>query len=310
MTAGGAGTAGKDLARWLFVARIPPPIKSPGDADAFEAFRQKMGDFGYVEGKNLLIESRYAEGLLDRLPAFAKELVLFPSDVIVARATPAIAVAQRATTTIPIVMSPSTDPIGSGFVKSFAHPGGNITGVANLYGDMTAKSVEVLHTVLPGAKKIAVLMSANPTHPPLYEVARVGAQSLGLTTVPILAPTPDDLDGAFQEVVSANCDALFVLADTMRPTIVPLAAKFRIPTIFQVSLFVDAGGLASYGANVQMMLRMAAQYVNKIFKGANPADLPVEQPTTFELVLNLKTAKSLGVSLPESVVLRADRVIE
>jgi putative ABC transport system substrate-binding protein len=287
-----------------------PPIKSPGDADAFQAFRQKMQDLGYVEGKNLHIESRYAEGLFDRLPAFAKELVSLPSDVIVARSTPAIAAAQRATSTIPIVMSPSTDPIGSGFVKSFAHPGGNITGVANLYGDMTAKTVEVLHTVLPGAKKIAVLMSPNPTHPPLYEVARVGAQSLGLTTVPILAPTPADLDGAFQDIVSANCDALFVLADTIRPTIVPLAAKFRIPAIFQISTVVDAGGLASYGANVQMMLRMAAQYVDKIFKGTDPADLPVEQPTKFELVLNLRTAKALGVSIPEAVILRADRVIE
>jgi putative tryptophan/tyrosine transport system substrate-binding protein len=293
-----------------YISPAFPPIKSPGDLDAFEAFRQKMTDLGYVEGKNLLIESRYAEGQNDRLPALAKELVSLPCDVIVAIATPAIAAAQRATSTIPIVMSPSTDPIGSGFVKSFAHPGGNITGVANLYGDMTAKSVEILHAVLPNAKKIAVLMSSNPTHPPLYEVARTAAQSLGLTTVPVIAPTATDLDRAFQDIVAANCDALFVLADPIRPAIVPLAATFKIPAIFQISLFVDAGGLASYGANVQMMLRMSAQYVDKIFKGANPADLPVEQPTTFELVVNLKTAKSLGVSIPESVILRADRVIE
>ena len=149
-----------------------PPDKSPGDAAVFEAFRGKMNDLGYVEGKNLIIEVRYAEGQSDRLPALANELVSLPCDLIVAFATPAIAAAQRATSTIPIVMSPSTDPIGSGFIKSFAHPAGNITGVANLYGDMTAKTVELLHAILPGAKKIAVLMSSNPTHPPLYDVIR------------------------------------------------------------------------------------------------------------------------------------------
>lgn len=153
-------------------------------------------------------------------------------------------------------------------------------------------------------------MSSNPTHSPLYEVARDAAQSLGLSTVPILAPTPAELESAFQDVVRENCDALFVLADPIRPTIVLLAAKFKIPAIYQYSQFVDAGGLASYGANVTSMFRKAAQYVDKIFKGANPADLPVEQPTTFELVLNLKTAKSLGISIPEFVIFRADRVIE
>jgi hypothetical protein len=176
------------------------PLKSFGDAVILEAFHQQMNDLGYVEGKNLIIEARYAEGQFDRLPAFATELVPLRCDVIVAVATPAIAAAQRATSTIPIVMSPSTDPIGSGFVKSFARPGGNITGVANLYGDMTAKSVELLHTILPDAKKIAVLMSSNPTHPPLYEVARAAAQSLGLSTIPIVAPTPADRDR-----VSTHC---------------------------------------------------------------------------------------------------------
>jgi putative tryptophan/tyrosine transport system substrate-binding protein len=207
-------------------------------------------------------------------------------------------------------MSPSTDPIGSGFVKSFARPGRNITGVANLYGDMTAKSLELLHTVVPDAKKIAVLMSSNPTHPPLYEVARAAGQSLGLSTIPIVALTPADLDLAFQNIVKENCDALFVLADPVRPTIVPLAAANRIPAIYQFSLFVDAGGLASYGANAEAMFSKAADYVDKIFKGANPADIPVERPTKFELVLNLKAAKSLGLSIPESVILRADRIIE
>jgi putative ABC transport system substrate-binding protein len=269
-----------------------------------------MKDLGYVEGKNLIIESRYAEGQSDRLPDLANELVSLQCDVIVAVATPAIAAAQRVTPKIPIVMSPSTDPIGSGFVKSLARPGGNITGVANLYGDMTAKTVEVLHRLVPGAKKIAVLMSTNPTHPPLAEVARGAARSLGLSTVPVLAPTPADLDRAFQDMTRENCDALFVLADPVRPSIVPLAAANKIPAIYQFSLYTTAGGLASYGANAEAMFSKAAEYVDKIFKGGDPADLPVEQPATFEFVLNLKTAKSLGLSIPESVILLADKVIE
>ena len=207
-------------------------------------------------------------------------------------------------------MGPATDPIGSGFVKSFARPGGNITGVANLYGDLVAKSVEFLHAIVPDARKIAVLMSSNPTHSHLSSVARAAAESLGLSTVPALAPTPDDLDRAFQDMVKESCDALFVLADPIRPTLVPLTAKYRIPAIYQLSQYVDAGGLASYGADVEVMFTTAAQYVGKIFKGADPAELPVEQPTTFEFVLNLKTARSLGLSIPQSVISRADRTIE
>ena len=287
-----------------------PPAKSAADAAAFEAFRQQMKDLGYVEAKNLIIEARYAEGQSDRLPALAEELVSFPCDAIVAVATVAIAAVQRATSTIPIVMSPANDPIGSGFVKSLARPGGNITGVATLFTDTVAKSVEFLHAILPSAMKVAVLMSSNPSHPPLYEVVRVAAKSLGLSSVPILAPTPTDLERAFQNAVNENCTALLVLPEPPRPQIVPLAAKYNIPAIYQFSLFVDAGGLASYGANVEAMFSKAAQYTDKILKGADPANLPVEQPTTFEFVLNLKTAKSLGLTIPESVIVRADRIIE
>jgi putative tryptophan/tyrosine transport system substrate-binding protein len=286
------------------------PLNNPVDAAVFEAFRRQMNDLGYVEGKNLIIESRYAEGQFDRLPTFANELVSLPCDVIVAVATPAIAAAQRATTTIPIVMSPSTDPIGSGFIKSLARPEGNITGVANLYGDVTPKSVDFLHAVLPNAKKIAVLLSSNPTHPPLYEIARASAQYLGLLTIRIVAPTPADLDGAFQNIANENCDALFVLADPMRPAIITLATTYKLPSVYQISLFVDAGGLASYGANLPAMFSLAATYVDKILKGSKPAEIPVEQPTKFEYALNLKTAKFLGLSIPESVILRADKVVE
>jgi len=207
-------------------------------------------------------------------------------------------------------MCPSTDPIGSGFIRSFARPGGNITGVANQFGDLVPKAVEFIHSIIPGAKNLGVLMSSNPTHAGLYEVAREAAKSFGLTTFRALALSPAELDRAFQDMLENQCDSAFVLADTPRPTIVPLAAKHRIPTFYQFSLFVDSGGLASYGANVEAMLGKGAQYVDKIIRGADPAGLPVEQPTTFELVLNLKTARSLGLSIPDSIVFRADRIVE
>jgi putative ABC transport system substrate-binding protein len=287
------------------------PLSNPAHATNFEAFRQQMQNLGYVEGKNVKIEGRYAEGQPDRLSVLANELASLPCDVIVAVTTPAIAAAQRATSRIPIVMSPASDPIGSGFVKSLAHPGGNITGVANLYDESMSKSVEFLHAVLPNTKKIAVLLSStfNPVLPPSYEKARAAAQSLGISAVLILAPTPADLDSAFREIVKENCDALVMIADTNKP-ISSFAAAYKIPEFYQISTFVDLGGLASYGANLPAMFSLAATYVDKILKGADPADLPVEQPTIFEFVLNLRRAKSLGLSIPESVILRADRIIE
>jgi putative ABC transport system substrate-binding protein len=277
---------------------------------ALDAFRKQLNDLDYIEGKNLVIDYRAAEGHFERLPQLAQELVGLRPDVLVALATPAIAAAQRATSTIPIVMSPSTDPIGSGFVKSYAHPGGNITGVANMYGDVIGKSVETLHELLPAAKRIAVLMSVNATHPAQYDLARAALQSFGTSVFPVVAPTPDDLPAAFHKMTEAQCDALFVLADPFRPTIVSLAASSRIPTVYQYREFVDAGGLASYGASVAGISKMAARYVDKILKGASPSETPVEQPTTFELIINLKTAKALGLTVPPLLLGRADEVIE
>jgi putative tryptophan/tyrosine transport system substrate-binding protein len=280
------------------------------DAALFETFSQELNTLGYVEGMNLVIDKRAAETKLDRLPALANELVALHPNVIIAVTTPAALAAQRATSTIPIVSLPVTDPVRSGLVKSLAHPGGNITGLAFMSQDFTAKSVEVLHTIVPGAKKIAILMSSNPIHPPLYELASSAAQLIGLSTVPITAVTKADLDRAFQEMGKANCDALLNLPDPIELAIVPLAAAAKIPAVYQAVEFVEAGGLASYGPSLQSMWKRSAQYVDKIFKGADPADLPVEQPTTFELGLNLKTAKSLGLSIPETVILRADKIIE
>lgn len=270
-----------------------------------------MTDLGYIEGKNLTVDSRAAEGQYDRLPGLAKEIVDLHPDAIVAEATPAIAAAQRVTKSIPIVMAPATDPIGSGFVDSFARPGRNITGVANMFGDLTAKSLDFLHRVIPSAKTIAVLMSANPTHAQLYEVASNGARAIGMSTLPFVAAAPSDLDRVFAEIKEARCDALYVLADPYRSKIPELAATAKVPAIYQYGYYVETGGgLMSYGPDVLALIAHAADYVDKIFKGANPAVLPVEQPTRFEFVLNQKTAKALGLALPESILLMADKVVE
>lgn len=284
---------------------------SSGPPDSLDSFRQRLTDLGYIEGKNLIVDARAARGQYDRLPGLAKEIADLRPDAIVAEATPAIAAAQLATKTIPIVMAPATDPIGSGFIVSYARPGGNITGVANMFGDLTAKSLEILHRVLPDAKMVAVLMSANPTHAQLYEVARNGAQIIGLSTAPFVATTPAHLDGVFLEIKRAKCDALYVLADPYRAKIPELAAATQIPAIYQYGYAVEiGGGLMSYGPDVVALIAHAADIVDKILKGANPAELPVEQPTKFEFVLNLKAAKALGLTMPESVVLLADKVVE
>jgi putative ABC transport system substrate-binding protein len=269
-----------------------------------------MRELGYIEGKNLVIDNRNADGKAERLPSLVSELIAIRPDVIVAVATPAIAAAQHATSTTPIVMAPATDPVGSGFIKSLAHPGGNITGMANMFGDAIGKSVELLHAIVPSAKRVAVLMSTNPTHPQQYELVEIAAKTLGIAVVRVMAPMPGDLEQAFDRMRYENCDALFVLADPTRPTIVSLAAKAKMPTIYQFSNFVDLGGLASYGAELKPIYRKVAQYVDKIFKGANPAELPVEQPIVFEFALNLKTAAALGLTIPDNVLVRANKVID
>jgi putative ABC transport system substrate-binding protein len=209
-------------------------------------------------------------------------------------------------------MGASTDPIGSGFVKSLAKPGGNITGLTNQSLDSTAKTLELLHVALPNAKRIAVLMSLSPGQEGMVKEAYVAAEALGLTIVPVMARTwPDDLGNAFAKMHSEICDALFVPADPRTTRrIVELANEWRLPAIYQGGFFVDMGGLLSYSPDFYEQFRQAAGYVDRILKGANPADLPVEQPTKFELKINLKTSKLLGVTIPDSVLARADKVIE
>src|SRR5262245_50288975 len=251
-------------AAWPFVAdaqknkvwRIgylhPGFLNSNMDLPLYDAFQHQLSSLGYIEGKNLIIDQREAGAHPERLPLLANELVALRPDVLVALASPAVAAAQQATTTIPIVATSVSDPVGSGFVKSLAHPGGNITGLAFMGEDLTGKSLEVLHTVLPDAKKIGLLMSLNPTHPRLYGLAIRAAQTIGLSAVPVIAATSADLEQAFQEIVKENCDVVLVMPDVLRPTIVSLAAAARIPTIYMYSHFVELGGLASYGPSLTL----------------------------------------------------------
>jgi putative ABC transport system substrate-binding protein len=277
---------------------------------SFEALRSALRNLGYQEGKNLILDLREANGDYSLLPDLAREAVSLKPDVIVAVATPAIAAVQKVTSTIPIVMSPATDPVGSGFVRSFAHPGGNITGVANMFGDLTTKTLDILHLVLPQVRKIGVLVSNNPTHLPLFEIAKRGAERIGISAERFIAETPDDLETAFKAMRSANCEAVYVLADPPRYVIPALAVKFSLPVIYQIDTFVQIGGLMSYGPDLLAMNARGAYYVDRILKGGNPADIPVEQPTTFQFIINLRAAKAIGLSVPESVLLQADKVME
>lgn len=315
---GGAAAAWPHAARpqqssnkvWRIAHVYPGKLDNPPDRALYDVFRGKLRELGYIESKNLIIDQRSAEGKVERLPSFLIELIALRPDVIVAITTPAIAAAQKATSTIPIIMAPSINPIGFGFVKSLARPGGNITGVSSMSDDAMGKAVELLHTVLPSAKRIAVLMSNNPTHAWHYGLAEVAIKNLGLAAVRVMAPTTDDLEQAFETMKKDNCDALFVLGDVTRPAIVTLAARSKMPAIYQSNNFVPLGGLASYGPKLEAIFREVAQYVDRIFKGADPAELPVEQPVVFELDLNLKTAASLGLTIPDRVIARADTVIE
>ena len=292
------------------VAYLNPGVVTAGGSSIYRDWLQRMGELGYVEGENLVVDLRYAEGDYSRLPQLVHELIELKPDAMLAIATPAIAAAQRATTTVPIIMGPATDPVGSGFIKSLSRPGGNITGLANMSGDYTSKTVELLRELLPQTRRIAVLMSSNSTHPMQYSLAETAAHNLGLETVPVTAAKEEDLDQAFQTIARAQCDALLVLNDPVRPRTATLAFHARLPAVFQNEVLVSQGGLASYGPDVGSLIVQTAVYIDRIFKGASPADLPVQQPTKFILKLNLKTAKELGLTIPLLLLARADEVIE
>ena len=307
--AAGAQQQGGKLSRIGVLMNLYPP-----DADPPQAFRQGLRDLGYVEGQNLVIDWRYQLGRDNRLPSLAAELVRLNPDVIVADVTVAIRAAMQATSTIPIVMAISADAVGSGLVTNLGRPGGNVTGNTLMLAEMSAKRLQLLKEAVPNVSRVAVLWNpALPWHPAMLKEVEAAAPSLRLQPIAIAVRSRDDFGNAFAEIASARVDALFV-SETMTPTarrqLVDFAAKNRLPAMFMNRDYVAAGGLMSYAPNFSDGFRHAAQYVDKILKGARPRDLPVEQPTKFELVINMKTAKALGLTLSPSISVRADEVIQ
>ena len=286
-----------------------------GTAPRLEAFRQGLRDLGYVEGRNIAIEYRWAEGKVERLPAFAVELLGLKVDVIVAVSTPDALAARKATRTIPIVFVTAGDPVDSGLVAGIARPGGNVTGLSLLAPEIVARQLQTLKEAVPKASRVAVLSnSANPNTPLLVKETEAAARSLGVRLQLLGVRGDDAFDSAFSAVTKERPDALFVLFDPLlflhRTRIVEFANKNRLPAMYAHREFAEVGGLMAYGADLRDNYRRAAAYVDKILKGAKPADLPVEQPTKFELVINLKTAKALGLTIPPSLLQRADEVIQ
>jgi putative ABC transport system substrate-binding protein len=283
-----------------------------------EAFRQGLRDLGYVEGRNLVIEYRDAEGKSEQLPARAAELVALKVDVIVAAGTPAALAAKQATRTLPTVFAAVADPVTSGLVTSLARPGGNVTGLSVLAPELVGKCLEQLKQAVPGVSRVAVLWQpggvGERTERDMLKEAEVAARALGVRLQVVEARGPEDFDRAFSEMTRARAGALTVLTSSMlfgeRRRLVDLAAKNRLPAVYPWREGVDAGGLMAYGPDLADLLRRAATYVDKILKGAKPADLPVLQPTKFELVINLKTAKALGLTIPPSLLQRADEIIQ
>jgi putative ABC transport system substrate-binding protein len=282
------------------------------NAARIEAFRQGLRELGYVEGKNIVIEWRYAEGKLDRLSEFAAEWVRLKVDVIVTAAPSSTRAAKEATSTIPIVMAFDSDPVGNGFVASLARPGGNITGLSALSPEISGKQLELLKEIVPRLSHVAVLRTRHDAQVSKEMELAAGALKVQLQYLDVLGPK--DIETAFGEARKGRADAVLVLAspvlESHRTQVADLAAKSRLPAIYHVSEFVEAGGLMSYGVSFIDLYRRAATYVDKILKGAKPADLPVEQPMKFELVINLKAAKQIGLTIPSNVLARADRVIK
>jgi ABC-type uncharacterized transport system substrate-binding protein len=288
---------------------------SPSSVSPFhDRLRAGLRELGYVEGQNIVIDYRWAEGQYDRLPELAAELLRLKVDLIVADGTAGAHAAQRATSTIPIVMTAHGDPVGTGLVVSLARPGGNITGLSYFAPNVVGKQLELLKEVVPRLARVAVLRNPdNPMHALVVTEAEVAARVLRVQVQIVEFPRPDDFDHAFAVMMGGHANALLVLPDWSvalhRTRIVDLAAKRRLPTMFGTRENAKAGGLMAYGPNVGDMFHRAATYVDKILKGAKPADLPIEQPTKFELVINLKTAEALGLTIPRSVLVRADEVI-
>jgi ABC-type uncharacterized transport system substrate-binding protein len=281
----------------------------------YQAFRLGLRDLGWIEGKNISIEYRYAEGRNDLLADLAADLVRLKVDVIVATAPPDALAAQKATKAIPIVVAAAGDPVAFGLVESLARPGGNITGLSQMAPELTGKRLELLKEMVPKLSRVAALSNPEAASSILgWKELQVPARRLGIQLHSLEVRNADELDKAFEDATRGRAGALFIVPDPLvvrnLKRIAGLAAKSRLPSILHLSEFADAGGLVAYGADRADLFRRAAAFVDKILKGAKPADLPIDQATKFELVINMKTAKALGVTIPQSVLFRADRVIE
>ena len=317
------GFAGIAAAAWPFAARaqhtgkmwriafITHALNPDHDDELFESLRA----LGYVEGQNIVVERRYAQGKADRFQEFAAEMVRLKVDLIITNTNPAALAAKNATTTIPIVIPTAIDPVGTGLIASLARPGGNITGGAILTGELAAKRLELLKEIISSLSRTAVLWnSANPANAIAWRATQDAARALGVTIQSHEVQSPRDFDVAFARIAEERPDALFVLDDALtmqyRKEITEFAILKHLPSVFATKDRVQAGGLMSYGPNYSELMRHAASQVDKILRGAEPANLPMEQPTTFELVINLKTAKAIGLTVPPPLLTRADEVIE
>jgi putative tryptophan/tyrosine transport system substrate-binding protein len=285
------------------------------NAANFDALRKGLRNFGYIEGQNLIVEYRSADGQIERFPELATELVRAKVDLIVTRGTPATVAAKNATATIPVVIAASGEPFTTGVIAGLARPGGNVTGLSAFTNELIPKRIELLNEIVSGITRIAFLQNmGNPVALSQWEELKTAAQSVRIEPVLLDVRKSEDVARAFEAAVMQRVNALVLGNDTVthanRRPIVELAAQHRLPTIYATREFVDAGGLMAYAVNYSDLYRRAATYVDKIFKGAKPADLPVEQPTKFELTINLKTAKALGLEIPANVLALADKVIE
>ena len=299
---------------WRVGILSPGGVPDPSVATTPNLLPRNLRELGYVEGGNLIVERRFADGKIERLPGLARELVQLKVDVIVAAGDETIPAARDATATVPIVMVVGSDPVARGLVASFSRPGGNITGVTVVAETvLAAKRLELIREAVPGAARIAVLGAGGPVSSIQVQEAQKAASALRVKLVVVEAPGTD-YDRAFASIVAERADALFVLMSPTltrdRKQIIDRAAKYRLPAIYQWREHVEVGGLMSYGGSLIDISRRVAAYVDKIFKGARPGDLPIEQPTKYELVINLKTAKALGLTIPQTLLLRADQVIQ
>jgi putative ABC transport system substrate-binding protein len=298
------------------IGYLTPVVPQNNTDFRLEAFRQGMRELGYVEGKDYRLEVRWGEGKLERMPALAAELVRLKVDVLVAPSSPSVLAAKGATRTIPIVMPVSSDPVGDGLVASLARPGGNITGLSQMAPELGAKRLQLLHDVLPKpSRSLAVVW--NPSYKGMaarYNEAKVAGPAIGMDVRSLEIRDSREMEAAFDAITRDPPAGLLFLTDpltiSMRARIVEFAREKKLPAIYEAREFVDAGGLMSYGPNISAMFRRSAYYVDRILKGANPGDLPIEQPAKIELLVNLGTARSLGIKFPQSILLNADQVIQ